>query len=265
MLGITTLAAALTLPASAGFGSVPTLASDALTEYGAASYRFSVPDDAQIEVFVDSVHDGASVIGEGVWISDPDGNIIGFVSTFSSHGGTELHLQLPEPAGVLYDVQPVPPGESGTGIGLILFGVPAGTYRVVAGTVSNGTFVSTEISLGATAGSTLLDRMVSEGGFAHTEVDFRGVNVVAGPPVARAVVMVGATVSETVDRSLYGWFGNPFELVSQITVDGPNGSATDTTHFFDGAPAGTYDVTVDLNVGLPFGEQWLWGLDVDTV
>lgn len=263
LVGVAALAAALSLPAAAGFGSLPVLATDTLTSAGAASYRFTVPDDSALEILVEASHENATLVGDGIWLIDPSGMEIGYVSTWTADGLTEFHLETPAP-GVLYDVRPVPRDSISQGTGLLVFGLPAGTYRLVVGSISDAASGTVTVSVGAPSGTVLLDRMVSEGGFVYNEADFRGLNVVAGTPAARVVVMAGASLTETVERSMYGWFGSPFEVASSYTVAGPEGSSTAPTHFLTG-PAGEYSFTVDYDIGLPNGRMWLWALDVDTV
>lgn len=270
------VAAAVTAPAVAFHGStLPLLSSDVLADHGAVSYRFTLPATSDVEIEIETTYEGTSMEGSGAWLYDGSGQLLfGFASTgIIGSGDPEVHIELPDPIGVVHDVRPQPGGfGSGTLVGL---GLDAGTYVVLIGAVSDGTLVDGTVSIFAEQGAVLNNKVLSPGGFAHREADFRGTNVVVGAPVGlpifipgpifvdpslRPLVMLDASLDEGVERSLFGWFG-AFNIFQQLTVDGPDGSATGGDHFFDGAPAGDYTFTVDLTAGVPGGHLWLWGLD----
>ncbi|MGH2728658.1 MAG: hypothetical protein ACRDKS_16935 [Actinomycetota bacterium] len=269
------VAGAVPAPATAFHGStLPLLSSDPLADEGAVSYRFTAPQSTDVEVEMELSFDGATMEGDGFWLYDGSGQLVfAFISTGIIGGDPEVHIELPDPIGVVQDIR-TEPGGFGTGT-LIGFALDAGTYVALAGAVSDGTLIDGTISLYAEQGSALVNKVVSTGGFAHREADFRGTNVVVGAPAGlpifipgpvfigtsiRPVVMADASLDEDVARSLYGWFGS-FNLVQQMTVEGPGGTSAGPDHIFDGAPAGEYTFTVDLAAGVPEGALWLWGLD----
>jgi hypothetical protein len=267
--------AAITAPAAAFHDStLPVLSSDVLPNHGAASYRFTVPQGAQVEVELETMYEGANLIGDGFWLYNATGQpLISFMSTWSIGGDPEVHIELPDPIGVVHDIRPQPQSfGSGSLVGMAL---DAGTYVALIGTVSNGTLIDGKASLFASAGSALINKVVSTGGFAYDEAAFEGTTVLVGAPAGlpifvpgpvvvdpslRPLVMANASTSASIARSLYGWFGG-FNLVQQTTVDGPDGTLSGDQHFFDGATAGDYTFTVDLSASVPGGRIWAWGLD----
>lgn len=270
--------AALTAPAAAFHGStLPTLSSDSLPNHGAVSYRFTVPQDAEVEIEIETSYEDTNLIGDGFWLFSGSGqSLMSFMSTTMIGGGTEVHLELPDPIGVVQDVRPEPQS-FGSG-GALFMQLDAGTYVVTVGAVSDGTLADGKVSLFAEQGSLLIKRVVSTGGFAFNEADFQGTTVlvdtgrgapifVPGPlfidPTARPLVMANASTAVSIARSLYGWFGG-FNLVQQTTVVGPQGTSSGDQHIFEGAPAGNYSFTVDLTASVPGGRIWAWGLDPAT-
>lgn len=269
--------AAFTAPAAAFHDpNLPTIATSPLSEHGAVSHRFTIPEGADIEIEMEALHQDASMEGDGVWLFDSAGApLVAFLSTGISGGAFEVHLELPGPIGVVHDVRPEPPSEFGGGMGLVISGVPAGEYVALAGSVSNGTLASGSVALRASAGSALVATEISVGGFSVREAEFDGTTALVAPPIdpifvpgplpvgpfVRPLVMLDASHSESVERSLFGWFEG-FGVASQLTVAGPGGSTSASGgQFFDGLPSGDYTFTVDYEVGVPEGYVWLWGLD----
>lgn len=259
--------AAMVVPIAAFGGpfpsSLPTLSTDGLTGPGAVAYRFTVPEGGDFEVALDTEYDHATVTGEGFILSDGTGTF-GFFGTRTESGKREIHVEGPNPLGVVLDMRPAPSNTFDGSSVLIASGMPAGTYVLVVGTVGDGVFRSATATLSASAGTVLEGKEITTGGFAYRERDFRGVNVVVGQDAVRPTVLAAASLTETTTHPLYGLFGAPFNTVADVTADGPGGSSSGPLVFFDGNPAGTYTLTVNLDVEPLYGELWAWGFQAET-
>jgi hypothetical protein len=238
----------------------PVIDTQPLTGIGAVSFRISIPEGADFGFEIATTWKNSFLTGDGVWLFDADGNPqFGFTGTGLFGGGRQVHVEAPDPIGVLVDIPPDGARSSGGGA-LLVFGAEAGEYVAVVGAASDGTFVDGSVSLLGTAGVQLLSASTSNGGFVFLDHEFRGLNVSASLAVVRPLVMAAASASSTIEDGLYGLFAGPFDGISMLSVDGPVGSRQDSFHFFFGEPAGTYTMTADLVVA-PSDYLYTWGVD----
>lgn len=242
----------------------PLLSTTAINGNGGVSQRISLPAGSAMDLEIQGNATGATSYGFGVFLYNAAGQIVaGFMFTATGNQ-TEVHVEGPV-VGELVDVRS---GAGGgfTGAAMGLTNMPAGTYVAVLGGTTDGSFAG-EANVYASAGSSIVNTTTG-GGFMHREADFSGgVNVIAsvGPTPVRAKVLLGDTVSETISNSLFGWFGaHFFDAVYSAHYTGPNGGGSGTTHyFFFGTQAGTYNYTIDANIGLTSLQgAWAWGLDI---
>jgi hypothetical protein len=246
------------------FDFPPVVATQPLAGNGAVSFRFTAPEGADIGIQISAGAKNATISGDGVWLFDADGEpLFGFAGTGWSSGPQEVHVEGPDPVGVIVDVPPQRFRTAGESV-LLLFGITAGEYEVVAGRASDGTWTTGgAVSLLGTEGVAALTTAAGEGGFAYRDRDFRGLNVSQGGLVlVRPLVMAAASVSASIDDELFGIFSGPFNGVSILTVDGPGGSTSGPDHFFFGEPGGEYTLTADLVAGIDsFTSVFAWGVD----
>jgi hypothetical protein len=242
----------------------PLVQTDPIAGFGTIAYRVDVPPDSDVGFGVEYASTDFSIDGFVASIYDADGNlVIGGFGTGVGGGGFEYHIEAPDPIGVLADA-PGATFDTGPGNNVVLqvFGMPAGEYVVFVGVVTNGSFVSGAGSVYGPEGTKVISKASAVGAFAHRESDFRGLNVLAGVAGLRAKALVSAAVEETTDRPMFGDFGYFGELeFGRLTVEGPEGTQTGSSHILELAPAGDYRFIADIDVGI--GNLYVWGVEAN--
>jgi hypothetical protein len=241
----------------------PLIQTDPMPGVGTMAYRFTTPVQGDVAMSIEFEFADMSVLGTGFWIYDTDFDLLLGGMGVGGWGsrGLEYHVEAPEPIGVVYDAQGTAEGGSGASI-LQVFGMPAGQYIVFMGMVGDGEFVSGAAALYGPEGTDLISKSGAVGGFMHLETDFGGINVLADVAGLRTKAIVGAAVEETVEHPWFGEFGYFGELeIARLTLEGPEGSQTDTSHLMLLAPPGDYRFVTDLDLGI--GNLYAWGVEAN--
>lgn len=234
---------------------IPLLDTVTLAGSGYAAWRVLAPEGARLDLESQGRPvEGARQVAEGMWFLRPGSLSVraALLGASWTYGGvTQLHVQLPEPVGVVLS-------QSGGGFtaGGTAVGVPtdaAGEWMLVAFTAVDGDWAGA-LRLYGGGGAAVLARTTGPA-FLHREPDFRGqANALATLPQGpdrqvEAKAMVGASVSDVVAGRLFGAFAGSYALGDlAMGYDGPDGAHDGATFYpFHGAPAGDYRFRVDHN------------------
>jgi hypothetical protein len=261
LVAVSVLLLAAAAPAQAFHRTDPPLASGTLSGSGSISYHLDMPTEGPVELEVQGSSTDAGSWAMAAFIRVGGG--WGGGSLTATGGSHELHVEAPAVGTVIDERGPGGGGFVGVALG---FGtIPAGEYSVVLGGATDGDFDG-EVSVWAPEDAAVTARTDGTG-FIHREADFHdGVSVIAGEAAGRVKAIAVSSLTETVEGTLFAWFGEHFtDPIAVLGYEGPGQSDIGQQNYFlFGVPGGTYTFTVAINAGAgPLTGLWVWGFGVE--
>lgn len=225
--------------------------------------RFEVPSATSVTWKIHGDFDGASSAALGMWLLR-GGSVID--NSFSIHRDrfpNVVHAEVDlDRVTALFD------STSGGGAGgrdlTMTNNLTPGTYTAVGLAVSDGSMEGS-VELSATGTINILAQDQGNEVFIRDERSFTGLLdvYVQQAMFVRVKAIAHAQHLETVNHSLFGWFGTVSDPGAMLHSDGPDGHRDGMQQYtYGGTPPGTYSMTVDLDAGGPGSATGAFGADV---